>query len=77
MDQDGLTVTETTVLIDPVDLKSLSIFSIHDANGSDLVTMYGDGHMEFGPNYAPDEAARIWWDVVARLMPDWTKPLTA
>lgn len=35
-----------------------------------LVTIHPDGHLEYGPNYDPDEAARTFWDAVQRIAMD-------
>ena len=34
-----------------------------------LVTIHPDGHLEYGPGYDPDEAARRFWDALQRYMP--------
>ena len=39
------------------------------ANPEPIVTIKADGTMEFGKNYHPDEAAKIFWDAVARINP--------
>lgn len=40
-------------------------------NGMDrqpLVTINPDGTLDYGPDYNPDEAARIFWDSLRRYM---------
>ena len=43
------------------------LISIMRADQNPLVTIHTDGRMEFGPDYEPDEAARVFWDAVQRL----------
>lgn len=45
------------------------LISIMRADQNPLVTIHTDGRMEFGPDYEPDEAARVFWDAVHRLTP--------
>ena len=34
-------------------------------NRPPLVTIHPDGTLEYGPDYTPDEAARVFWDAMA------------
>lgn len=34
------------------------------------VGVKADGHVEFGPDYTPDAAARIFWTALAEFRPD-------
>jgi hypothetical protein len=51
-------------LIQPAD----QIFSICQS-GDPMVTIRADKTMEFGPNYTPDAAAKIFWDAVLAHYP--------
>ena len=42
---------------------TISIRPIH--NRPPLVTIHPDGTLEYGPDYTPDEAARVFWDAMA------------
>lgn len=58
------------------------IVHITGANGQPLVSVHPDGRTEFGDGYHPDEAARVFWDAVQRLVPpamvrEYGRPLTA
>jgi hypothetical protein len=37
---------------------------IQSEDNRPLVMMHGDGRLEFGPTYMPDDAARIFWKAV-------------
>lgn len=60
-----------TISLDRDDVTTIqpsdAIFTVHGVNEEPLVTMYRDGRMEFGPTYAPNEAARIWWKAVQEM----------
>jgi hypothetical protein len=44
--------------------------SIHGSDGHPLVTIHIDEqHIEYGPGYEPDDAARAFWDAMQRHMP--------
>jgi hypothetical protein len=43
--------------------------TIVSADGIPLVTIHPDGQLDYGPNYTPDEAARVFWDALRRLAP--------
>lgn len=43
--------------------------TITGANGQPLVTIHPDGHLDYGPGYTPDTAARAFWDALRRLAP--------
>lgn len=60
-DMQGLTITAAKV--------QPSVISIPNANQKPLVTIHPDGHLEFGDDYQPDEAAQAFWDAVQRLAP--------
>ena len=45
------------------------ILEIRNSGPEALVTLHNDGTMEFGPNYTPTEAARIFWEAVASMCP--------
>ena len=34
-----------------------------------LVTLRSDGSLEYGPDYTPDEAAKIFWEAIASAHP--------
>jgi hypothetical protein len=36
---------------------------------SDIVKIYTDGRIEYGPTYTPDEAAKILWEAIATFSP--------
>lgn len=38
-------------------------------NNKPMVTISPDGTIEFGEDYQPDEAARLFWEAVQRLQP--------
>lgn len=40
------------------------IFEARGHNGQPIVTVHHDGHLEYGPGYQPDHAARQFWDAV-------------
>jgi hypothetical protein len=40
------------------------IFEARGHNGQPIVTVHHDGHLEYGPGYQPDQAARQFWDAV-------------
>lgn len=46
------------------------LISIHDADSQVLVRINMNGTMEFGPNYHPDAAAKIFWDAIERFVPN-------
>lgn len=37
--------------------------------GQPLVTIHPTGELDYGPDYEPDEAARVFWDALRRLTP--------
>lgn len=45
------------------------IITITGEGGTPLVSIHPDGHLEYGPTYEPDAAARTFWDAVQRLAP--------
>jgi hypothetical protein len=45
----------------PVDPSIMTISN----HGRPLVTISPDGSIEFGPDYKPDEAARIFWSAIS------------
>ena len=59
----------TLVSIDPTEPAVLMIFD----NNLPLVTIHPNGAIEYGPNYTPDEASRIFWEALGappKLMDD-------
>ena len=43
-----------------------------------LVTLWPDGRLEFGPEYKPDDAARVFWGSIQANMPiPGARPLVA
>lgn len=34
-----------------------------------LVRLFPDGHLEYGPDYDPDDAARRFWEAIAQFAP--------
>lgn len=36
----------------------------------DAVTIHQDGRVEVNPKYTTDEAAKLFWDAVVRIAPD-------
>lgn len=45
------------------------VFSIGVPSAKPLVTLRGDGTVEFGPDYDPDETARAFWEGLAARNP--------
>lgn len=45
--------------------ESDDLLSIHSSLNTPLVVIRPDGSIEYGPDYTPDEAARILWETVA------------
>lgn len=45
------------------------VIRIQRPDGRDLVIIYPDGVVEFGPDYDPDETARAFWQVLGELRP--------
>ncbi|MER7815635.1 hypothetical protein [Streptomyces sp. NPDC096153] len=43
--------------------------SIREGNGQPLVTVHFDGRLEFGSEYEPDAAARLFWEAIGRWGP--------
>lgn len=35
-----------------------------------LIRILGDGTLEYGKEYDPDEAARVFWEAMTRLLPN-------
>jgi hypothetical protein len=54
--------TDTTVVASP------SVIQIA-GRGRPLVTLHPDGRLEYGEDYTPDEAARMFWEAVAGMSP--------
>lgn len=52
-------ITPHVIRLDPP-----PIFGIRAANGQPTVTVHHDGRLEYGPDYQPDEAARLFWEAV-------------
>jgi hypothetical protein len=44
-----------------------NIVILSEDNRTPLVTIHPSGNLEYGPGYAPGEAARRFWDVMRRL----------
>lgn len=49
------------------------LLTIHDEQGP-MVTIARDGSLTFGDSYDPDEAARIFWDAIARWRDSYLRP---
>ena len=47
-----------------------SLFTIWKDGVEAIVTLRRNGEMEFGPSYTPDEAAKLFWDAIAGLIPE-------
>ncbi len=43
--------------------------AISDASGAFLCGLRCDGTLKLGPNYQPDETARIFWEAMAKHIP--------
>lgn len=59
-----------------------SLITISNTVNKPIVTIRPDGRLEFGEDYQPDEAARVFWEAVQRLTPspmiqEFGAPLTA
>jgi hypothetical protein len=50
--------------IQPVTIQPPPIIAVLGEGGVPLVAVHPDGHLEYGPGYEPDEAARRFWDGV-------------
>lgn len=76
LDATGLSITQPqhklTFVADP---GPTATFVICGSGNTRLVTIYPDGRVEYGPDYTPDEAARIFWEAMAAYAP--TTPLAA
>lgn len=72
-DGDALFVSSVlhTVALAPVTYYPISI---HGKDGERLVAINGDGTLEYGPNYKPDEAAKVFWEAMAHRMPQTPRP---
>ncbi len=46
---------------DPRPANERCLFKIHGEANEDLVSFFADGHVEFGPTYTKEEAARVFW----------------
>ncbi len=47
----------------------VNVLTIHGVGHEMLVTLRPDGTLEYGPNYHPDEAARLFWEAIAYAYP--------
>lgn len=47
-----------------------TLFSLHGVGGLPLVTIYDNGTTVFSNGYNPDAAAKIFWDAIAKQIPD-------
>jgi hypothetical protein len=64
-------------IISPQELEGVSISAtkvqspsiVLPFNNKPMVTLRPDGTIEFGDDYQPDEAARLFWEAVQRLQP--------
>lgn len=61
---DSLFVSSDQIGPNIVRLDPPPIFAIRGANGQTTVTVHHDGRLEYGPDYQPDEAARLFWEAV-------------
>lgn len=61
VDMEGVTITAAKV--------QDSVISISASNGRPLVAIRRDGRLEFGDDYQPDAAARLFWEAVQRFAP--------
>jgi hypothetical protein len=52
-----------------LDQRVLPILTILSGNGAPLVKIYGDGTLEYGEGYDPDEAARRLWEAIGKRAP--------
>lgn len=57
----------TTIRI-PI-VREVSYFFLFGDDGNLLVCVGRDGKVEYGSNYTPDEAARIFWEALGRYAP--------
>jgi hypothetical protein len=64
---EGISITASQ----PIPLAPPTVFSVHADDGSLMVAMHHDGHLEYGPAYQPDEAARRFWDGIKQ----WSRAL--
>lgn len=55
----------------PIPVAPPTVFSVHADDGSLMVAMHHDGHLEYGAAYEPDEAARRFWDGIEQ----WSRTL--
>ena len=46
-----------------------SMLQINGSHNEMLVAIKQDGTIEYGPNYTPDEAARVFWEAIAGYSP--------
>ena len=44
-------------------------FTLFGLNGKVLVTIHLDGTIEYGKDYTPDKAAKVFWEALGRDMP--------
>jgi len=58
-----------SVIITPNIVPEFAI-ALYNESGQLMIGLRHDGTSETGPNYNPDEAARMFWDAVAELMPE-------
>lgn len=49
-------------------------FMLIAKNGETLVTIHPDGTIEYGKDYSPDKAAKIFWEALGRNLPCKTQP---
>ncbi|MFD9443372.1 hypothetical protein [Streptomyces sp. NPDC060001] len=68
--------------IQAVEIPRPPIVALHGEDGNVLVAVHPDGHLEYGPGYGPDEAARVFWEAVERFArpigeQQWGAPLNA
>lgn len=45
---------------------------ILDENNKMMVRLHGDGHVEYGEGYTPDDGAKKFWDAMSFHMPKCT-----